>query len=96
MSLTDRPRGLRHAVFAKRDGTHLLALWVDRPIYDPAARTMLVGSLTAPMAGVKLTLGSRRDLRVQHLTTLGTAETFRNTRSARIDLTPGVTLVKIS
>ena len=96
MALTDGPRKLRKAVFAKRDGTHLLALWIDRPIYDPVARKMLVRSLTAPMASVRLSLGSRRDLKVQHLTTLGTSETFRNTRSARIDLTPGVTLVKIS
>ncbi len=96
MALTYRPRGLKQAVFARRDGTHLLALWVDRPIYDPVARKMLVRSLTAPMATVKLTLGSRRNLRVQHLTTLGTSETYRNTRSARIDLTPGVTIVKIS
>ncbi len=96
LALTDRPRGFRHAVFAKRDGTHLLALWVDRTIYDTENRTMLVPSLTTPWSTVRLTLGSRRDIRVQHLTTLGTADTYERTRSVRIGLTPGVTIVRVS
>lgn len=96
MTLSNKPRDLRSAVFAKRNGTHLLALWLDRKIYDPNAAKMLVKSTTAPLATVRLTIGSRRDLTVQHLTDLANTVTHKNTADVRIGLTAGVTIVKIS
>lgn len=96
MSLTDRPADCRSAVFAKRDGTVVLALWLDRKVYDPQTRTMLVTDLKSPMATVRLTLGSARDISVRHLVDLE-SPTYHSTSTSRlIGLPAGVTLVTLS
>jgi hypothetical protein len=96
MALTGGPSDLRSAVFAKRDGTHLIALWLDRPIYDPRQRTLLAPSLTAPVETVQLTLGSPRNVTVQRLTNLGWSATYSRLQSRQIDLTPGVTILTLT
>ena len=95
MSLTNRPARLRGMAFAKRDGTHVLALWRDVELWDTDRERLTVPSLTRPLASVDLTLGSRRRVEVQHLTTLGRS-TVERTRRTRIGLTAGVTLVSIT
>jgi hypothetical protein len=95
MLLSNKPGDLRSAVFAKRNGTHVLALWLGRKIYDPRARRMLVPSTSTPLTSVRLTLGRRRDVTVQHLTNLGHAVTHKSTKDQFIGLTAGVTLVTI-
>jgi len=96
MALTDKPSDLRAAVFAKRDGTHLIALWLDRPIWQPNDRTMLVDSLTAPLASVQLTLGSARTVRVERLTNLGWSATHTGVTTRRIGISAGVTLLTLT
>lgn len=94
LSLTGGPGHLKHAVFARRNGTHVLALWVDQEVYDPQERKLLVPDLRQPMASVSLGLDSRRDISVRHLTDLG-SETRTTSSSLRIALPPGVTLVTL-
>lgn len=95
MALVGGPKDLRHAVFAKRDGSHVLALWRDRPIYDPRRQRLLVRDLAEPMADVRLELGSARDISVRHLTDLRSSPVRRTGRRIGVDLTPGVTLVTL-
>jgi len=95
MSLADRPANFRSALFARRNGVRVLAMWLDKPIYNPGTRNMLVNDLRAPWASVRLNLGSRHDLKIRHLTDLGSPAKRYSTRSTRIGLTPGLTLVTI-
>jgi hypothetical protein len=95
MTLSNKPHDLRSAVFAKRNGTHLIALWLNRKIYDPNARQMLVPSTTKKLASVRLSLGKRRDVTVQHLTDLGNPVTHPATNDQWIGLTAGVTIVTV-
>jgi hypothetical protein len=95
MSLSRGPRDLKHTVFAKGDGTHVLALWLDRRIYDPREQRLLVRDLQEPIADVRLDLGSPRDLEVQHLTKPGSGKRRDRVDRARINLTAGVTLVTL-
>lgn len=95
MALSDKPGDLRWAVFAKRNGTHILALWLNRMIYHPIEHRWLVKSTSSTMDSVVLTLGSRRDLRIEHLSTSGRATLRPNTSRHRVALTAGVTLVTI-
>ena len=51
---------LRHQAFQKRDGTYLIALWLSRPVYDPATRARttvaaqdVVVTLPAPLRHVR-------------------------------------------
>jgi len=95
MSVSRGPRDLKHTVFAKGDGTHVLALWLDRRIYDPREQRLLVRDLQEPIADVRLDLGSPRDLEVQHLTKPGSGKRRDRVDRARINLTAGVTLVTL-
>ncbi len=95
INITGRPWGFRHAVFAKRNGQHIIAMWLDRKIYDPRSRKMVVGSLSSALGSVHIELGARRDVRVKHLNTLGATTYRRNTRSFGVGLPAGVTLVKL-
>jgi len=95
LSLNDSPDDLRHAVFAKRDGSHVLALWLDRPIYDPTERRLLVEDLAEPLTSVRLDLGSPRDVKIVHLTDLTSPAGRTIARRPLVRLTPGVTLVTI-
>jgi hypothetical protein len=96
LSLTERPADLRSAVFAKRDGTVVVALWLDRKVYEPNARTMLVSDLKAPRATVRLNLGSARNITVRHLSDLGLPQYTSRSNTRLVGLTPGVTLVTLS
>lgn len=94
-SLTGAPADLRHAVFARRRGGHVLALWLDRPIYEPSQRRLLVEDLTAPITSVRLELGSRLPVKVVHLTDLGSPARRTTARRLNVRLTAGVTLVTV-
>jgi len=96
LALTDGPSDLRSAVFAKRDGTHLIALWLDRPIYDPRQEALVATSLAAPLETVQLTLGSPRDVTVQRLTNLAWSAHYSGLQSRQIDLTAGVTVLTLT
>jgi len=95
LSLNDSPDDLRHAVFAKRNGSHVLALWLDRPIYDPSERRLLVKDLAQPLTSVRLDLGQRRDVKIVHLADLTSPARRTTDRRLRVRLTSGVTLVTI-
>ena len=96
MALANQPTALRHLVFARRDGSHVLAMWQDRVLWDTATRRLVVPSLTEPLAYVDLQLGSPRRVRVQSLTTLNQSRVEASTRQVRIGLNAGVTLVELS
>jgi hypothetical protein len=95
MSLTNRPRDLKHAAFARRDGSHVIALWLDRVIYDPRERSMLVDDLDQPLGRVCLELGRARDITVRHVNVPGEVRRGAACSSTRIDLPAGVTLVTL-
>lgn len=96
ISLSRGPRDLRRALFAKRDGSHVLALWLDRPIYEPRAGRMLVRDLAEPIDEVRLELGSSRNITVRHLTDLDSPARQTTGSAARVALTAGVTLVTLA
>jgi len=88
------PGDLRTAVFAKRDGTHLLCLWLDRPVYDPETRELTVG-LTEPSATAELVLGEARDVVVESLVDGRRGTRQSGSTSASVPLPAGVTVVSL-
>ncbi len=92
--LSNAPKALKSAVFAKRDGTHLLALWLDRPIWDPEAQKLLVGSTKDRLGGVTLELGSAREGVVSHVVDHKSLKRFSSSK-VTVPLTSGVTVVKL-
>ncbi len=89
------PRGMKSALFAKRDGTHLLALWLDTPIWDPEAERLTIKSIGTKVGQVRLDLGSARDGVVTHLVDHTRRTTFTRAKSVDVPLTAGVTVVKL-
>lgn len=95
MALRDAPRNLRSAVFVKRDGTHLVALWLDRNIYDPLRQRMLVKNLKDPINDVVVTFDERKDLTVERLVDPSYRRRYDGVTRRRIGLTAGVTILTI-
>ena len=94
MTLTGTP-DLRSAVFAKRDGTHLVCLWLDRPIYDPETR----GIVHAPadeVATAELSFGTARDITVESFVDPGRSEKYSASTSLSVGLPAGVTIVTLA
>ena len=96
LAVANPPRNFRQIVFGRRDGTHVLAMWQNFQVWDTRRDRLNVRSLTEPIDFVDVTLGRRRRVEVQHLTTLGDSEVYRSTRRVRVGLTPGITLVKLA
>lgn len=93
-TLSGAPTDLRQMAFARRDGSHLIALWLDRPVYDARNRSYLVSSLTAPMATVRLSLPVARQVRVHRMVDL-TSTTATRTADRKVDLPAGVTVLEL-
>jgi hypothetical protein len=93
MSLTG-PADLRSVSFAKRDGTHLLCLWLDRPIYDPETRR-LTQDPAERTATAELSLDTARDVTVESLVDPDRHEKDRATTSVSVALPAGVTIVAL-
>ena len=93
--LSGGPSSLRSMVFAKRDGTHLVALWLDKPIWDPDRERLTVSGIADRLATVTLDLGSARDGVVSHVVTGSKRKVFGRTTSVNVPLTAGVTVVRL-
>ena len=78
----------------KRDGTFYLALWKDESVWDTTARK----AVRAASNNVRLSLGRRaRRLEVYRPSDSGRpVRAARNVRSLSLNVSPSVTIVKIS
>lgn len=94
MALTG-PADLRSALFARRDGSHLLCLWSDRSVYDPVERRMKRG-LIAPAATADLRLGRAADVVVESLVTPYRTTRHDRVRQLSLDLPSGVTVLRLT
>ena len=94
MTLTGTP-DLRSAVFAKRDGTHLVCLWLDRPIYDPVSRRPTQG-LTDDAATAELSFDTARAVTVESFVDPDRDDTYPASNSLSVGLPAGVTLVTLA
>ena len=89
----DAPRDLRHAVFQKRDGTHLLCLWLERKIWNPITERLTISSLDSTQDRVRMRLDRPRPVRVRRFAGETSDKGMQDT--ARIQLKPGVTVVEL-
>ncbi len=89
------PDDLRSALFARRDGTLVVCVWLDRPIYDPDSRRLLVDP-TELVWTAELGLPEKRAVTVQPL--MSTAPPVRHARVRRlsVDLPSGVSLLTVA
>lgn len=95
MALRQAPPDLRYATFVNRDGTHLVALWLDRHLYHPIKRRMLVDDLRQPLDTVRLVLDRRRNVAVEHLVEPGRRRRLGRVAERRIPLPAGVTVLTL-
>ena len=93
IAFRDAPGGMRHAVFQKRDGTHLLCLWLERPIWNPVRERLTVPDLDSTMNTVRIKLDQKRAVRVRRFD--GSVSDKGTLDAARIPLKPGVTVVEL-
>lgn len=93
MSLTG-PAELRSASFAKRDGTQLICLWLDRPVYDPETRRV-TQDLADQTGTAELSLDVARDVSVESLVDPDRREEHPATTSLSVGLPAGVTIVTL-
>lgn len=95
MALRNGPADLRSASFVNRDGTHLVALWLDRYLWQPEERRMMVDDLRSPLDSVDVVLDERRDMAVEHLVRPGVTQRSATKSQMSLGLPAGVTVLAI-
>ena len=96
LGLRNGPTDLRSSSFVKRDGTHVVALWLDRYLWQPIERRMLVDDLYSPLATVDVDLGETRDVVIENLVRPGVTRLRTGVSSLSVGLPAGVTILSLS